>query len=148
MRRIVTGLNASGQSAVVSIEEVEGMEVWHANTAQTPEWMAGQGRLLSFEPQAGWVKCLYVEMPPDSADDREEGGGEDGPVKGLHKTRSVDLVYFLDPVVLLLEEGETPIQAGDMLIQQGTMHDFRNPGGTPARLLGFSWGVPDTDPDN
>ena len=147
MRRIVTGLNAAGQSAVVSIEQIEGMQVWSADTAATPAWMEGHGRFFPFEPQAGWINCLYVEMPPESADDREQGGGTDGPVKGLHKTRSIDIVYFLDPVVLLLEEGEVPIEAGDVLVQQGTMHDFRNPGEGPARLLGFAWGVRDTDPE-
>lgn len=148
MRRIVTGLNDAGQSAVIAAEEIEGMEVWKADTTAVPPWMEGRGRLFPFEPQAGWVGCLYVEMPPAGDDDRAEGdGGGDGPVKGLHKTRAIDIVYFLDPVVLLLEAGEFPIDAGDVLIQQGTMHDFRNPAETRARLLGFSWGVRDTDPE-
>lgn len=147
MRRLVTGLDAGGQSAVVSVDEIEGMDVWEADTRETPPWMAGKGRILPFEPEQGWAKCMLVTMPPESADDRSEDDstGADGPVKGLHRTRTIDVIYFLDPVVLLLESGEVPLDAGDVLVQRGTMHDFRNPGSGPARLLGFSWGVGDAD---
>jgi hypothetical protein len=147
MRRLVTGLSTSGQSTVVSVEEIEGMEVWEADTRETPPWMAGKGRILPFEPDQGWVKCMYVTMPPESADDRSENdtSGAEGPVKGLHRTRTIDVIYFLDPVILLLEDGDVPIDAGDVLVQRGTMHDFRNPGTGPARLLGFSWGVGDSN---
>lgn len=145
----MTGLTAAGQSTVVSIDEIEGMDVWEADTTELPSWMAGRGRLLPFEPAAGWVKCMFVAMPPEAADDRteESSSGVEGPVKGLHRTRTIDLIYFLDPVVLLLEDGEVPIDAGDVLVQRGTMHDFRNPGATPARLVGFSWAVRDSGPD-
>ena len=139
MRRIVTGVGADGRSTVVSIDEVDDIVVWEADLRETPEWAAGQGKMLPFEPDHGWAKCMYMSVPPDS---------EAPSSTGMHFTRTVDLVYLFDPLILVLEDGEVPVEPGDLVVQRGTVHDWRNPGPGPARVLGFMWAVGDPAPDS
>jgi hypothetical protein len=140
MRRIVTGVDSEGRSTVARIDEVDDMEVWSAATADTPPWLTASSGSMPFEPAPGYVKCMALAIPPD-LDRRADEKQGDGPVDGLHQTRSIDLIFAREPLVLVLETGEIAIDAGDVVIQQGTMHDWRNPGTNPAQIIGFSWGV-------
>jgi len=137
MQKIVTGLNEAGESTVVSREAIDGVDVWEAAVTDAPEWITGHGKLMDFEPEEGWVKCMAVTFPPAG----EEKPADDETATGLHKTRTIDVILVRDPMVLILEEGEFEIEAGDVVVQRGTMHDWRNPGDRPAQMLGFSYGV-------
>lgn len=139
MKRVVTGLDAEGRSTVASVEPVEGMGVWEADVSQAPSWVVGRGKLMGFEPDPGHVKIIAVTFPP--ADHRQADGASSGAAIGLHKTRSIDVILVREPLMLILETGEVALDAGDVVIQQATMHDWRNPGSRPARLFGVSWGV-------
>jgi hypothetical protein len=141
MRRIVTGLDENGLSTVESSDEIDGMDVWEAEVSAAPAWVHGVGKLMPFEPDAGQVKVMSVTFPPETNDPGAVTEREEGTATGLHKTRSVDVILVREPMVLILETGEVEIAAGDVVIQQATMHDWRNPGNEPARMLGFSWGV-------
>jgi quercetin dioxygenase-like cupin family protein len=58
-----------------------------------------------------------------------------GDNSAMHFTRTIDLVAVLDgEVEIVLDEGSTLLRAGDFLVQNGTRHEWRNPGSTPARL--------------
>lgn len=143
MKRVVTGLDAEGRSTVAVIEPVEGMDVWEADISQAPSWVVGRGRLMGFEPDPGHVKIMAVTFPP--ADHQQADEASSGAATGLHKTRSIDVILVREPLMLILETGEVALDAGDVVIQQATMHDWRNPGPQPARLFGFSWGVSGPD---
>lgn len=56
---------------------------------------------------------------------------------GFHRTDTIDYGVVLDGEVLLeLDDGRTNLlRQGDIVIQMGTRHAWRNPGNTPARLL-------------
>jgi naringenin degradation protein FdeH len=53
----------------------------------------------------------------------------------IHRTRSLDYVAVLEgEIVLLLDEGETTLRAGDVVVQQGTNHAWINRGTEKCRL--------------
>jgi hypothetical protein len=140
VKRIVTGLDEGGRSAVISVEAIDDLEVWEADLAAAPQWVTGRGKLMPFEPDTGHVKVMAVTFPPHDGDASAEGAAS-----GLHKTRSIDVILVREPLILILESGEVSLDAGDVVVQQGTVHDWRNAGSGPARLFGFSWGIAGAD---
>ena len=56
---------------------------------------------------------------------------------GMHTTVTVDYGVVLDgDIVLDLGDGETAkLQAGDVVVQNGTRHAWRNPGDKPATIF-------------
>lgn len=69
--------------------------------------------------------------------------GANAPKRGLpprhplmHRTRTVDYAIVLSgEIVMLLDEGEVRLKAGDVLIQQATNHAWINRGKEPCRVL-------------
>ena len=54
---------------------------------------------------------------------------------GMHRTDSVDYAIMLEgELVAIMDEGETVLRAGDVLIQRGTNHAWANRSGQPARI--------------
>ena len=54
---------------------------------------------------------------------------------GMHRTDSVDYAIMLEgELVAIMDEGETVLRAGDVLIQRGTSHAWANRSGQPARI--------------
>jgi hypothetical protein len=136
VKRIVTGLDDRGNSTVVSVDQINDVDVWEADLSATPPWVTGRGKLMGFEPDTGKVKVMSVTFSPG-----EGAAADSGAASGLHKTRSIDVILVREPLILILESGEVSLDGGDVVVQQGTMHDWRNPGDEPARLFGFSWGI-------
>ena len=65
------------------------------------------------------------------------GVGDHGGARhpGMHRTRSVDYAIVLEGEIdMLLDEGEVHLQAGDVLVQQGTNHAWVNRGAAPCRI--------------
>ena len=53
----------------------------------------------------------------------------------MHRTDSVDYAIMLEgELVAIMDEGETVLRAGDVLIQRGTSHAWANRSGQPARI--------------
>ena len=54
---------------------------------------------------------------------------------GMHRTETVDYAIVLDgEIVAMLDDSETVLRAGDILIQRGTNHTWANRSGKPARI--------------
>ena len=54
---------------------------------------------------------------------------------GMHITDTVDYAIVLqDELVAIMDEGETVMRAGDILIQRGTNHAWANRSGAIARI--------------
>lgn len=165
IRRIVTGHNEAGRSAVLFDGLVRpGQEVQHDVylwvTEGTPASNAGRAdmaeRPLKLEPPPQGSVFRFVEFPPEaemagmSAEERErfmaglfESMGaahtrvDTTRSPGMHKTRTVDYAILLSgEVTLLLDEGEVDLRPFDVVVQRGTNHDWVNRGTTPA-LLAF-----------
>ena len=108
-------------------------------------------RDASVVPVPGGSQLLVVTFPPDSAITSETDfaalGAEyveklpglaekfevDNP--GMHTTDTVDYGIVLSgTIVLELDDGNRQLSPGDIVIQNGTRHAWRNPGDSPATI--------------
>jgi mannose-6-phosphate isomerase-like protein (cupin superfamily) len=54
---------------------------------------------------------------------------------GMHKTRSIDYALVLSGEIdMLLDDSDVHLEAGDVLVQQGTIHAWVNRGKEPCRI--------------
>jgi quercetin dioxygenase-like cupin family protein len=134
-RRVVTGHDARGISVFASDGPVPAAriapdgalfyELWATGAtpapieAVPPDPVAGP---LSVPPAPHGTKIRINELPP-------------GVVSPMHRTQTVDYGIVLDgEVVLVLEDSETVLRAGDVVVQQGTTHRWENRSAAPARV--------------
>ena len=154
IRRVVTGHNAQGKSVIVTdgpsphvmtIPNVPtfGMtNLWvtDATPADNAGSRDGAARPVVLEPPAGGTIFRVVEFPPDSTlagfdrkaafDSMGAGHAMDrdaGRHPGMHKTATVDYAIVLSGEIwALMDEGETLMRTGDVLVQRGTNHAWSN----------------------
>jgi mannose-6-phosphate isomerase-like protein (cupin superfamily) len=129
-------------------------EVW--NTLETPAPIdRGSGEPaeagISLLPPSGGTRIRILDIPPDhgtvAALPREAvralfeaiGAGhtlpEDPPHPLMHRTETLDYGIVLEgELVLVLDEGETVVRAGDIVVQRGTSHAWANRSGADARI--------------
>lgn len=164
IRRIVTGHNAEGKSviaedaiatSILDLEAVPGLratDLWETTTA--PADLSGEAdpvdRPMHLEPRPTGTICRVVEFPPDAAwQDRTDASEVFSSMQAghtadstsstpmMHKTASVDYAIVLaGEIWAVMEEGETCMQAGDVLIQRATNHAWSNRSAEPA-LVAF-----------
>ncbi|MFF3334030.1 cupin domain-containing protein [Streptomyces sp. NPDC002888] len=108
-------------------------------------------KVTSLLPAPGGTRFVVLTMPPDSAlrdpafdpvaFDREQRADSPGLAElmesdGMHTTPTVDYGIVLEgEVVLELDDGHlTPLSAGDIVVQNGTRHGWRNHGTRPATV--------------
>ncbi|MCA1414348.1 MULTISPECIES: cupin domain-containing protein [Bradyrhizobium] len=155
VRRIVTGHRADGRSVIVSDSAAPNVHVVPGTPglAGTVLWVADRtpadivqqvetapgNRKLAIEPPAGGNVLRIAEFPPDSLYSREElekfrkgiGSPEAFDTKArhffFHKTHTLDYAIVLEGEIwAMLDEGETLMRPGDVLIQRGTNHAWSN----------------------
>lgn len=154
IRRIVTGHNASGKSIIVqdavatsilelpSVPGLRATDLWETTTA--PADLSSDAdpvaRPVHLEPAPTGTIFRIVEFPPDAAigkgaDAREVfaslGAGHTVDTSSatpmMHKTASIDYAIVLSGEIwAVMDEGETCMKAGDVLIQRGTNHAWSN----------------------
>jgi hypothetical protein len=155
VRRIVTGENAQGKSIFVS----DGPTPNHTTEAGTPPaqvvWVTGEsaapgadpapaGRDFGFHSRGGSL-LRVVDFPPDESYDKQElarfldqhGVRDKGEARHFwfHKTESLDYAIVLEGEIhALMDEGETLMRAGDILVQRATNHSWSNRSGKPCRM--------------
>ena len=163
VRRIVTGHDAAGRSVFVSDGDAPNVrvfdsaggtavtELWY--TDRTPASNAGNEDSaagdFAIQPAPNGSKFRVVEYPPDAVrfagGDRarmyRDMGAEQAVVTegarhpGMHKTRSIDYAIVLSgEIYAIMDEGETLMRPGDVLIQRGTAHAWSNRTDQPARV--------------
>ena len=77
---------------------------------------------LTVPPTPNGTKIRINEFPP-------------GVVSPVHRTQSVDYGIVLEgEVVLVLDDSETTLRAGDVAVQRGTSHRWENRAGATARM--------------
>jgi quercetin dioxygenase-like cupin family protein len=134
-RRVVTGHDELGVSvfaadgpvpeARVAPDGALFYEIW--STAAVPAPIAAAEpdpalAALSVPPPPNGTKIRINELPP-------------GVVSPVHRTQSVDYGIVLDgEVVLVLDDSETVLRAGDVVVQRGTSHRWENRSATTARV--------------
>ncbi|HET7597649.1 MAG TPA: cupin domain-containing protein, partial [Burkholderiales bacterium] len=54
----------------------------------------------------------------------------------MHRTETIDYAVVLEgEIVLLLDDEDVPLKAGDVVIQRGTHHAWSNRSDKPCRML-------------
>lgn len=110
--------------------------------------------VTSFVPEAGGTRVIHLHLPPDSVyaspqfdpelSVQQQAAASPGLAElfepdapGFHTTPTTDYgVVLHGRVVLELDDGAvTELAPGDVVVQNGTRHAWRNPGDEPARIL-------------
>jgi quercetin dioxygenase-like cupin family protein len=136
MRRIITESNVEGRSFILKTEIVESMGlVWQVPPGEPmgrePE---GSGTGLHF-PDGALVRSFSIP-PQDVMAEMFRRGVPGFDERGFHKTDSLDVIVLLEgDLILDLDEASIEMKPGDVVIQRGTNHAWRNLAKTDARCL-------------
>ena len=164
IRRIVTADDANGRSGIVedapasairTVAERPGyraVNVWRTEETpariNSPDTTANHRGIL---PPANGSILRIIDFPPEPADPAERKrriqatfGGifsdathdkHAGAHPGMHRTTTVDYAIVLEGEIwAVMDEGETLMRAGDVLVQRGTNHAWANRSQKTARI--------------
>lgn len=163
VRRIVTGVSAAGKSCIVedgvspAMLTMEGREGYRNNNlwrtlgpeadVNAPDTAIEHRGVLP--PPSGTV-IRVIDIPPESHDPEERARATSSVFKamfadadhkpdqrhpGMHATATVDYAILLSGELwAVMDEGETLMRAGDILIQRGTNHAWANRSAEIARI--------------
>jgi hypothetical protein len=114
-------------------------EIWRFPAVPIDATAPGDVEEFSFlSPEQGFV-VRRVEVPPDREKYVDEHGNPRTPEphEGMHQTATIDIIQMLEGELwCLLDSGEeTCLHAGDVLVQRGTVHAWRNRTDRPVRYL-------------
>ena len=169
MRRVITGVDADGR-AVLEVDEPTPTVEFGPGFAVTDLWrvedpptspMDGEAPTsYSFEPAHGGAVFRVVTIPPDEVVEASIAAGEKwgrnspyrrtGEDYGLHATATQDYVTVISGRVdLRLPDGDqVRLGPGDVVVQRGAAHAWRNPGPDPLVLhVVMLGGSPPDQPD-
>lgn len=154
VRRIVTGVNAKGQSIFSQDTDMpdifggSGMEGFEAQgqLAMAELWLgtlpsdnAGSNYgerpgAYDLNPDPGTLMVRIAEFPPEPEGVAKPGQGlESHP--GFHITNTTDVIIVLEgEVYSMMETGEKLLKQGDVLIQRGTNHAWSNRSGKTVKI--------------
>lgn len=164
-RRIVTGVRADGRPGIVSDgpppragehKATPGMintVLWSTSAPASTDHCDPTPTLASLVPDPGETVALLVTFPPDtvftsSGFDPDAAGAEnlqlipglaelfESDHPGMHTTPTVDYaVVTQGELVLDLGDESTVVRPGELVVQNGTRHAWRNPTLEPATAL-------------
>jgi len=129
-------------------------EIWNTRATPAPiDRASGEPGEpgISLLPPEGGTRIRILDIPPDdgsvAALPRDAvkalfeaiGAGhalaDDPPHPLMHRTETVDYGIVLEgELVLILDEGETTVRAGDVVVQRGTSHAWANRSDANARI--------------
>jgi hypothetical protein len=164
VRRIVTGIDERGRSyiaedgvapAVMTMSERPGYRnnnLWR--TVGSPAPLGASDTSTDHRgvlPPKGGTVLRVIDIPPEEkdpalrrrqteavfasmfADAKHDAGHTRHP--GMHVTETIDYAILLQgELVAIMDEGETVMRAGDVLIQRGTNHAWANRSNEIARI--------------
>jgi len=132
-------------------------EVW--NTRETPARIDRAGGeppepQLTLPPPKNGTRIRVLDIPPETDEMRKidaatarrhfaEIGAADASTHGganarhpyMHRTQSIDYGIVLEgEITLIVDEGETVVRAGDIVVQRGTNHGWANRSGRNCRI--------------
>ena len=134
VRRVVTGHDDHGKSIIVSDgpspqfqDRAMFAEIW--NTEGSP------ARITAVEQREPNDRPPQLAPPPGGSSIRvvEMRAGHRSP---MHRTRTIDYGIVLEgEVFLVMEDSETLLHQGDIVVQRGTNHAWENRSDRPARMV-------------
>ena len=161
MRVVRTGHGPMGESRIRSDREVPAVAfpgtgavaaLWSADAPAAYPDSGASPAAEGFFPPLGGVRASLIRVDPVEAA-RQVGGDLDTVAPGLvesmedanagvHRTDTTDLVYIVDgSIALTVGADRVVLHAGDVVVQNGTSHSWRNDGDRPATLLVFMIGA-------
>jgi quercetin dioxygenase-like cupin family protein len=135
-RRIVTGHDASGKSTVLSDGAAPNVQRRPSGLVSTLLWATDEtpakfsttdraAREIGIPPPPRGSIFRVVDFPPAA----------ENPDPMMHRTASIDYGIVLEGEIdLVLDGSEVRMQAGDVLVQQGTVHGWINRGKINCRV--------------
>jgi len=134
-RRVVTGHDEAGKSVFVSdgappvirtaAEGAVFVELWSTDASPAPVAPTEPEpteRDLTVPPGPSGTKIRINEIPPGAA-------------SPMHRMETIDYGVVLEgEIVLVLDDSETTLRAGDVVIQRGTDHRWENRSSEPTRV--------------
>jgi mannose-6-phosphate isomerase-like protein (cupin superfamily) len=163
-RRIVTGHNVQGRSAILSDDisphvmpimdqpNFAVTDFWKTsstpadNSAATsedpcrlpiqvaPPTSGSVFRVVQFPPDKDWAAKAAAMGGSVAIDETAKAAHSGGPVRHahMHRTRSIDYAIVLSGEIwAVMDEDETKMTVGDVLIQRGTNHAWANRSSEP-----------------
>jgi mannose-6-phosphate isomerase-like protein (cupin superfamily) len=132
-------------------------EIW--NTRETPARIDRNGdepfeAQLTLAPPRNGTRIRVLDIPPETeatartdaaaarahfasigAAQASTAGAANARHPFMHRTQTIDYAIVLDgEITLILDEGETTVRAGDLVIQRGTNHGWANRSGRNCRI--------------
>lgn len=138
-RRFIAGLDDDGKSRIVAQDvipqpAVDGMAITTiatgpiGRTDNSLPLTPGFAEFSMSQLTEAVYSMMFATYPP--------GLGKDDP--GMHFTNTADHFYVIEgECVLVLEQDEAVLRAGDVGICRGVMHGWRNDTDKPCRLVTF-----------
>jgi len=155
VRRVVTG-HRDGKAVVLFDSAAPNQKLRQASgllstlvwvTDETPADISGTvdraQREIGVPPPPRGTIFRVVDFPPEGgarsreAVLKEMGVADHGGARhpGMHRTKSVDYAVVVEGEIdMLLDDAEVHLEAGDVLVQQGTNHAWVNRGSAPCRI--------------
>ncbi|MEH6753748.1 MAG: cupin domain-containing protein [Alphaproteobacteria bacterium] len=162
-RRVVTAIDADGNSYIAedgptpAVRTVDARPGYVVNniwvTGAAPSVVGAPDAVETHEgvmPPAGGTVLRVIEYPPDPEDPEEmarqfegmfgklfedAGQPDTGKHPGMHTTESIDYAIVIDgEITAIMENEETVLRKGDVLIQRGTNHAWSNKSGKTAKV--------------
>lgn len=121
-RRVITGVDAEGRSCFLFDDPAE-MVIWSAEESPADnEGTADAGGGQFGFPTRG-TRFVYTDFPP-------------GRASAMHATDTIDYVVVVSgEIVFFTETGEKLLKAGDVLVDRGVAHGWRNDSDTVCRIM-------------
>jgi quercetin dioxygenase-like cupin family protein len=136
IRRVVTGHDNAGHAVVLSAEEIPMADFPGVSGGSAVVWTTGAVPADNATDLAGSDRPTGTAFTRGSVLRVMEFGP--GFVAPMHRTRSIDYIAVLSGELdLELDDGSvTRLYAGDIIVQRGTIHLWRNPSqDTPCRWI-------------
>jgi len=160
VRRIVTAVNAAGRSYILSDTNLPTADVAPGEPVRAGLWITDSapasnagvhdpvpdGVIPKIPPvDVGGTVLRIIDFVPDSVqkpdpNELAKRGARTTPDRsaknpGFHVTDTVDYALCLEgEIFAVLDEGETLMKAGDVMIQRGTYHAWSNRSGKVCRM--------------
>jgi hypothetical protein len=147
---VVTGVR-NNKSTVIEDGQVKSISEHLPNLVISDIWATANvptdlsrihvsNKLFPHTPPSG-TYFRYITIPPDDAvipsvpaDIREQNISENHSL--MHQTQTLDYVFIASgEIYLILEDGETHLEQGDIVVQRATNHAWSNRSDTPCIMV-------------
>src|SRR5579862_5914603 len=121
-RRVITGLDTNGRSAVV-IDEPSRTIIWSTPTLPAGNSGAADTGSANFDFPVKGIRFSFHDFPP-------------GTQPYMHATDTIDYVVVISGEIhFITETSQVRLCSGDTLVNRGVMHGWHNDGRETCRII-------------